>query len=398
MIGDSFVRPLEDDWRETLDRIARRRRWPTSRDVERLAERVAALSRAYNDPARSRAPLSEAGAARLAFSFVRDVPKGAAAVRELVATGAVDPGDGETWRVLDVGAGLGAMTWGVVRALRAAGRTHRIHATWLDEDGEALRLGSEIVRERALDLQVRGVAGPVDDARGLGRFDLVIVGDTLTEIGVALPEEARTLAHVEILRRMLDRHVDDRGALIVVEPALRDRTRRLHRVRDALTQRGFSVFAPCLHSAPCPALARESDWCHEDLTVDLPDWLSPIARAAGLRRQGLTFSYLVLKRSGVGLAAAMQPLWTGARLRVVSDRRVSKGKCEAFLCGEFHSAASAPVVARARVARLDRDRTTANEAWDELRRGDVIEIDPSPDVDRPRVLRATAVRSFEVPR
>src|SRR5580704_397844 len=110
-----LVRPLEDDWRDTIDAIARSRSWPTSWDVAELAGRVAELSAAYNDPARARASMRDAGSARLGFSFARDVPKGAAAVRELVATGAL-PLD-RTLRVLDLGAGLGATTWGLARAL-----------------------------------------------------------------------------------------------------------------------------------------------------------------------------------------------------------------------------------------------------------------------------------------
>ena len=87
MVGLDLVRPLEDDWRDTLDEVARARGWPTSRDVGTLAARVAALSAAYNDELRARAGIRDAGAARLGFAFARDVPKGAAAVRELVTTG-----------------------------------------------------------------------------------------------------------------------------------------------------------------------------------------------------------------------------------------------------------------------------------------------------------------------
>ncbi|HXX66447.1 MAG TPA: small ribosomal subunit Rsm22 family protein [Polyangiaceae bacterium] len=417
----SLVRPLEDDWRDTLDAIARRRRWPTSGDVARLADCIVDLSRAYNDAARARASVSEAGAARLAFSFVRDVPKGAAAVRELVAAGAIAPRAAArstcdatsgvaddsaleeaapdahtTLRILDVGAGFGAMTWGILRALRAAGATCRLDATWLDDDAAALEVGSEIVRERRADLRLRGLARSLDEIHDtdLGRFDLVVLGNVLSEVGIELPDEARILQHVEIVRTMLEEHVDQRGAVIVVEPALRDRTRRLHRVRDGLVRHGISVFAPCLHSSPCPALAHDSDWCHEDLPVDLPQWLAPVARAAGLRRQGLTFSYLVLTKDGSRLAdvvgAARAP-----RLRVVSERQVTKGKCEAFLCGEFRSDGSAPAVARARVARLDRDRTAANEDWGGLGRGDVLEVDPAPALERPRIGRTTEVRRIE---
>ena len=70
--------------------------------------------------------------------------------------------------------------------------------------------------------------------------------------------------------------------LVVVEPALRDRTRHLHRVRERLmASEAVTLFAPCLHRAACPALATKGDWCHEDLPLDLPEWLVPLARAAG---------------------------------------------------------------------------------------------------------------------
>lgn len=421
VVGLNFVRPLEDDWREVLDAVARRRGWPTSHDVQRLADCVSALSRAYNDPTRARSPLSESGPARLGFSFVRDVPKGAAAIRELVATGALarclvdehrpdarlaGPDDrvrqsgkttaSGTLRILDLGAGLGAMTWGVVRALRAAGATLEVDATWLDDDPAALKVGMDILHERGDTLRVHCLARPLDDVRGLGQFDLVLAGNVLSEVGVSLSDEARTLRHVEIVRRLLDGHVQNRGAVVVIEPALRDRTRRLHQVRDGLVKLGFSVFAPCLHSSSCPALARESDWCHEDLPVDLPEWVAPIARAAGLRYQGLTFSYLVLTRDRARLADLM-PTEPGRNLRVVSDCRSTKGKSEAFLCGEFRSAAGSPTVARTRVTRLDRDRAPSNEAWGDLGRGDLLEVEPPLEIERPRIVRATGVRRVEAP-
>ena len=45
MIGKQLVRALEDDWKATLDAVARTRGWPTSSDVARLGEKVAKLSR-----------------------------------------------------------------------------------------------------------------------------------------------------------------------------------------------------------------------------------------------------------------------------------------------------------------------------------------------------------------
>jgi predicted O-methyltransferase YrrM len=395
------VRPLEDDWRDALDSVARSRSWPTSHDVARLAARVQELSAAYNDPTRARAGAREAGAARLGFSFPRDVPKGAAAVRELVATGALA---GERpLRVLDLGAGLGASTWGLARALRAAGSRRAIEATWIDSDAEALELGASLLRARAdregdVELRVRTRAGSAMAASGLGRFDVVLVGQVLSELDVAFPEEVRRQRHVDWLRGLFGERTDEGGALVVIEPALRDRARHLHHVRDALASSGVTVFAPCLHAAPCPALARESDWCHEDLAVDLPHWLVPVARAAGLRHEGLTFSYLVLHRGGRRLVDAVRAsdgTVPAARLRVVSDEIRSKGKRELFVCGELPGP-SGLVASRARLMRLDRDANAANSAWERLQRGDVVLVTPAPELERPRVTAASTVVTAEM--
>src|SRR4051812_45708086 len=98
------VRPLEEPWRDVIDAVLAKR----GADTSRLAARVAELSKAYNTSgARPAVPLD----ARIAFSFARDVPKGGAAVRELLPTISTP------LRIVDLGAGLGAMTWGIVRAL-----------------------------------------------------------------------------------------------------------------------------------------------------------------------------------------------------------------------------------------------------------------------------------------
>jgi hypothetical protein len=403
MIGIELVRPLEAEWRSVLDAVANARGWPSSRDVGKLGAAVADLSAAYNDPRRARASAREAGAARLGFAFARDVPKGAGAVRELVATGGL-PQDGVV-RVLDLGAGLGAMTWGLVRALRASGSRAVVDATWVDTDPGALALSSDIVRERYRDrdaeFRVRTLRGTLDAASGLGRFDLVLLGNVLSELSTDSPDEVRRREHVAFLGALLERNVLERGAVVVVEPALRARTRHLHGVRDELCQEGVSVFAPCLHQAACPALARESDWCHEALPVDLPDWLVPIARAAGLRFERLTFSYLVLGKGMRSLRDAIQAPASAGRLRVVSEVISSKGKREAFMCGAFSSpgAADGVVAARARVSRLTRDergddissRAPLSTLWASLSQGELLVIDPAPALEAPRVGRGDRV-------
>jgi ribosomal protein RSM22 (predicted rRNA methylase) len=401
MIGADFVQPLDESWREIVDAVGRARGWPTTREPARLGAQVAALSVAYNDPRQARASVRDAGAARLGFSFARDVPKGAAAVRELLALGVLRRD--APLRVLDLGAGLGAMTWGVQRARVAAGGDPAVEATWVDSDAEALELGHEIARMRAIssrhDVQVRGVKAPAVAATapggalgGRGSYDLVILGQVLSELDTGLEPVERAAAHAFWLGLLLERFVAPDGSLVVVEPGLRDRSRHLHRVRDGVLAAGSaSVFAPCTHAAGCPALATEGDWCHEDLRVDLPSWLAPVARAAGLRYEGLTFSYLVLRRDGATLARSLAPPASAGLFRVVSDRMKTKGKVERFLCGELLGEKGAHVVGRARTMRLDRHATDENQVWEDLARGDVATIAPIPHAARARVEAETRV-------
>ncbi len=379
---------LGDEWKDAIHAVARARGWPTSDEPAKLGALVRALSDAYNDvPGSGVARSTQAMAARLGFSFARDVPKCEEAVRELVATGLLRARADRPLRVLDVGAGLGATTWGLARALAATGERGALDATWVDDDQAALDVGLALARARGREGSIavsirpeRHRASP--DTRGT--FDVVLLGQVLSELDPGELPEARLERHVELLRAYL-RALTPSGSLVVVEPALRERTRHLHRVRDALmASRAATLFAPCLHAEACPALAAPGDWCHEDRAVDLPPWLAPVARAAGLRWQGLTFSYLVLRRDARTLVDALPP--RASRLRVVSDSLVSKGKRELFVCGQLPEGGT-----RVRAMRLDRDADDVNAPWETLRKGDLVAIDPPPPVIKPRVARGARV-------
>ncbi len=372
-----LVNPLEDPWRDVLDLVLEQRRQPKIADTARLGPKLAELSRAYNAglagdaPGAKRLPL----AARIAFSFPRDVPKGAAAVRELVSTATLSVPVDRPLRVLDLGAGLGAMSWGVFRALDASGARGAIQALLVDEDEEALEAAEAIAREASL--RGRVVRGPltlsvttraarldsaVSSASRGPAADLVLVGQVLSELDTSRPESERVERHASLLASLLRDVVAPSGSLVVVEPALRNRSRHLAAVRDRLAEEGRTVFAPCLHARACPCLATAGDWCHEDLAVDLPRWLVPLARAAALRYQGLTFSYLVLRNDEATLRRALPG--SGARLRAISSLMRTKGKSEIWACTDAGE--------RLRVRRLDRDRVPGNEAWDELERGAIV--------------------------
>jgi ribosomal protein RSM22 (predicted rRNA methylase) len=383
LLRSSLVHPLAEDWRDTLDDLARHRGWPTSKDHARLAAQVAKLSTAYNAGDLGQLRSRDALSARLGFSFARDVPKAAGAVRELIATGALRVPEGRALRVLDLGAGLGASTWGLWAALSAYAPDSpgRIEAVCVDEDAPALSIAKAIAGARRgrgrMEVEVEALEAKV--SRGVqvarGAFDVVLLGQVLSELGPA--------THVEIVRAALDRATPE-GSVVLIEPALRDRTRNLHALRDALLAGGgVHVFAPCLHAAPCPALAAEGAWCHEDLDVDLPAWLAPVAAQAGLRWQGLTFSYLVLRKDERSLRE--HTAREGAALvRMVSEPIVTKGKREAFVCGIVRKDGELGP-GRVRVRRLDREESETNAAWEEAARGDVLACEPPIDAGRPRI-------------
>lgn len=380
----ALVRPLDEAWRATLDGVLARLGAPRIDDVGRLAPKLAELSHAYNTGAAGVTNAPVPLEARVAFSFARDVPKGAAAVRELVASGVLALREDAPLRILDVGAGLGAMTWGVVRALEAAGGRGQVEALLVDADARALAAAEQIaagappregVTVALTTRTTRLGGGPVR----LPQADLVLAGQVLSELDTALDPALRVDRHAALLSELLKSSVAPGGALVVVEPALRDRTRHLHAVRDRLVEAGVAVFAPCLHAHACPALATEGDWCHEDVAVDLPAWLVPLARAAGLRWQGLTFSYLVL-RGGDRLVDRVRG--GGLRLRVVSDVMHTKGKTELFACTEAGR--------RVRMRRLERDERTVPTGWEELRRGDVVTVTGDVD-DKGRLAPSVAI-------
>lgn len=365
--------PLDASFRDALLDVARRARL-LPLDHARFPALVAEMTKKYNDPSLAglrTAPEDELSA-RLGFWFPRDVRKVEAAVAGL---GLAVPAD-RALRVVDLGAGLGASHRGLLRGLGGAGK---VEVLAVDDDERALsvcadlgqRLGAE--GPRTLELRTRkatfaGFASRVDPV------DVIVVGQVLGELDRGEPEDVRLERHAEILATLARKA----ATLLIVEPALRVRARHLQRLRGALLAAGLHVHAPCLHAGPCPLLEKETDWCHEDRPIDLPEWLVPVARAAGLRFEGLTFSFLAVRKD--------PPAPRPALLRAVSGPLVSKGKRELFVCG-------APLDGRhgLRLGRLDRARSERNAAFDDLSRGDVFELEPHAVDDKGRISPTTRV-------
>jgi ribosomal protein RSM22 (predicted rRNA methylase) len=240
-------------------------------------------------------------------------------------------------RALDLGAGTGA-----------AGAALRAHF------GEALELVS-VDRVAAPGVVVADLRRPGRPPGVEGRFDLVVSAHLLNELARDLDVGARAALVLGWAEALLA----PGGLLLLVEPALRETSRDLLAMRDLLVARGLGVLAPCLHAGPCPALARERDWCH-----DSAPWAEEGAggRAAGAARGGrsrVDFSYLLLQPGATPAA--------DARLyRIVSDPLREKGRTRLFGCGPS---------GRTALVRLDRDEAPANAALVEAARGDLLRVE-----------------------
>lgn len=309
-------------------------------------------------------------AARAAFFTIADAMKVAIPLVELANRGAIPAR--RPLRVVDLGAGCGALALGTVATLDSdATGGAMFEFTLIDRDLDALRIASAALRDlatrRGCEVSITTRVADVTST-GIPPADLILAGTVLNE----LPEAAR----MPLVQRGLAALADD-GALIIVEPALRETSRALHVVRDAAIASGAHVFAPCTRTiAPCPMLENPHDWCHEDRPVTLPPRTAELARLTHLRDAGLKFSYLVLRKQALALVERPNA-W-----RVVSEQLPAKGKLELFGCSN---------AGRVPLRLLRRNRSEANRAFERAQRGDVVVVDETevgPQTQVERVLPA----------
>jgi precorrin-6B methylase 2 len=304
-------------------------------------------------------------AARAVFFTIADAMKIAIPLGELAGRGALPAR--RPLRVVDVGAGCGAMSLGILASLVSDAIGDAAFSIMaIDRDVDALRIAAGALRRFADHRQVTaGITTRVADVdtTSLPMSDLVVIGTVLNE----LPPPAR----IALVQRALAATEQD-GSVIVVEPALRETSRALHELRDDILRAGgASVFAPCTRrAAPCPMLANAEDWCHEDRAVTLPPRTAELARLTHLRDSGMKFSYLVLRKQALALVDDPDA-W-----RLVSAARIAKGKHEIIGCSDR---------GRLSLRLLKRHRSADNRELERADRGEVIVTDAAPDDARVEV-------------
>jgi SAM-dependent methyltransferase len=275
-------------------------------------------------------------------------------------------------RCLDLGSGPGTALLGLcdfLRGLPLEQRPQSLDLVALEQSYESLKDAAALLGRFAARFPEPAIAFEplrldlVNDRADLfplaaskGAFDLVIAANVLCELIRGSPQgPSRAEALVAAAERLLAAD----GAMLIIEPGLRETSRDLHRLRDRLLAHGqLHVHSPCLHELPCPALGTDRDWCIADLAWEPPAIVQTIERRTGLRKGSLKFSYLVLARER---PSAPEPL----RWRVVSEVLELKGERRVYLCADGRWIV---------LGQLQRDRAASGETFSRLRRGDLIEV------------------------
>lgn len=261
-------------------------------------------------------------------------------------------------RALELGAGPASGACGI-----AAGEKHApvglpAAGNWalVEQDKAMLELGSEWAQTYFADQGkeewgTRTFHRKIDFKRGLlpagaPTFNLWVMSYFLNEAELTAAELA------ELLIQAWEKHLDDEGVAILVEPALKMQSRKLLELRrelllakDRLGASWLQILTPCLGHQACGALSRvgskgreqDGDWCHEEVTWWRPPYFRSIDKMAGLDRKSLPFSYLVVTRSRRAreqILPALAASPASARERLVSPAHYEGKEQEFFICGQ----------------------------------------------------------------
>lgn len=144
--------------------------------------------------------------------------------------------------------------------------------------------------------RVRLLRAPLERAlRETGSPLLITAGNVLNEskdkAGMSLAERMAALAS------SVERVLPAGGRAFFVEPGTRLGGTLTASLREAALEEGLTPLAPCPHDKICPLLGRRSrGWCHASQDAGGPPWLAALSRTAGLPKDSLSLSFLLLAR------------------------------------------------------------------------------------------------------
>ncbi|HWF43017.1 MAG TPA: small ribosomal subunit Rsm22 family protein, partial [Candidatus Kapabacteria bacterium] len=267
---------------------------------------------------------------------------------------------------IDIGSGTGAAIWGLA--------TYLLHeqpniTKLIAEATDSLPKNLNIIERFAtkfqnhlnpfvLNLHTSHLDLSVLKKNDGSQYDLITIMNVLNEV-----EESHDAAIVQNLSAQLA----DGGAIITIEPATREESRRALRFRDRMVASGFHVYAPCCRTGGCPALIDEDNWCHTEIRWQRPDFIEEIDDIAGTLRLSLKSTYAIFVKEDLNLSDFFLPARNFFDVgRVVSERFDEKGRTRMFACNER---------GRTEYVMNNRDRTDGNKSVSEIERYDLFKME-----------------------
>ncbi len=260
---------------------------------------------------------------------------------------------GQSFRGIELGAGPATGACGIAAGENFAKLGLPAEGNWalIEQDKATLELGVEWAQtyfenQNLAQWSTRSFHRRIDFSRALlpataPKFHLWLMSFFLNEA----TESPHALAST--LMDAWEKHLEDEGLIILVEPALKLQSRRLLELRRSLldeinrrtgpTGPSLKILLPCLGHQSCGALANPEDWCHEEVSWWRPPYLREIDKMAGLDRKTLPFSYLVLTKSRRSLPEILPKLAkysSNSLERLVSPAHFEGRDQEFYLCGQ----------------------------------------------------------------
>jgi len=274
-------------------------------------------------------------------------------------------------RILDMGCGPATMSLGFMTHYAELLKAKKIKDAWLDftlldhnfhilkdakalHDAYALKLGNITGFKSACSVKNYDIKrGGLLRFLRKHRYHFIVVSNVLNEIG-----DRNKCA--DFINQLMSDHLEPRGKLILLEPALKKSSRDLQAIRDYIVvdkKSGF-VHAPCLHQEVCPLnVANKKDWCHFYFSWERPEMIEKVNRLIGNKKDFLATSYLVLGKT------PREVTFDDFLFRSISNQMPSNGKREVVLCGPK---------GRYHLTRLDKLASNTNRDFEKIRRGDLV--------------------------
>ena len=265
------------------------------------------------------------------------------ALREISASGKIGS-------VLDLGGGPGPAAFA---ALDAGAK----NAVIADRSENALELALKLAAGRGESIGTRSWKAanqPIPN----GMFSLITMSHLINELWIGQADAVNRRAG--LIERAFE-HLEPGGRVLIIEPALRETSRALLQVRDKLMEKDIVAVYPCIFRGCCPALEKESDWCHSEFLWDAPVLMTDIAKASGLHKESLKMTAVAFMRK----SEVPQNQDDSCVFRIVSEPLASKGRQRFMGCG---------IRGRIGLSLQTKHINECNNRFSRLKRGDLVRI------------------------